>query len=306
MTYCCHKPVLVLQHQKNLLKMNIIVGASGQVGSILLKELVSRELPVRAVVRDPGKVLVQNLEIEKADLFHEEQVVAAFKGGTTAFLLTPENPGSDDVLEDTRKIIRNYKVAIKATEITKVVALSCIGAHINGNTGNVLMSQMLEQELEEMDIERVYIRPSYYFSNWLAYLDTIRQYGIMPTFFPEDLKIEMLSPVDLARFIADEITRERHAVSKRIQELTGPQRYSSREVASVFSEILDKPVNVQPIPPENWLETLHGAGFSDNAAKNLAAMTKAVIDHKLVPQKPKERIQLSTPFAQYLEKQLKK
>ena len=286
--------------------MNIIVGASGQVGSILLKELVSRGLPVKAVVRDPSKVLDQNLEIGKADLFHEEQVVAAFKGGTTAFLLTPENPRSNDVLEDTRKIIRNYTAAIKATGIKKVVALSCIGAHVDGNTGNVLMSRMLEQELDELNIERVYIRPSYYFSNWLAYLATISQYGIMPTFFPADLKIEMLSPIDLAKFIADEMTREGQSGNKRIHELTGPQKYSSKEVADTFAYILNKPVKVQPIPPEKWLETLYGAGFSENAAQNLAAMTKAVIDDKLTAQYPKESIQLSTPFAQYLEKQLQK
>ncbi|MEA5127073.1 MAG: hypothetical protein VB074_02720 [Proteiniphilum sp.] len=52
---------------------------------------------------------------------------------------SPVNPTSTNIIEDTRLIVENYKKAIQATGIKKVVALSCVGVHIDSNTGNVLM-----------------------------------------------------------------------------------------------------------------------------------------------------------------------
>ena len=282
--------------------MNIIVGATGQVGSNLISELKNNGFPVRAVVRNPDKLSDQAIETRTADLFNLEQLTEAFKGGTTVFVLTPENPTSNDIIEDTKRIVENYKKAIQATGIKKVVALSCVGSHIDGNTGNVLMSRILEQTLDDLEIEKVYIRPSYYFSNWLGYLEPVEQYGVLPTFFPEDLKIEMNSPIDLAKFIAKIMT---DTLSKRIYELTG-QKYSSLDVANTFSKLLNKNVTVQSIPQDKWKETLISVGFTENTANNLSDMTQAVIDNKTIPERPNDTIKLPTTLEKYIDEQLKK
>lgn len=284
--------------------MNIIVGATGQVGSNLVNEIKANGFPVRALVRNPEKLSDKTIEARTADLFNEEQLTEAFKGGTTVFVLTPENPASNDIIKDTKRIVENYKQAILATGIKKVVALSCVGSHIDSNTGNVLMSRILEQELNTLDIEKVFIRPSYYFSNWLGYLETVEQYGVLPTFFPEDLKIEMNSPIDLAKFIAKIIT-ETSTEKKQIYELTG-QKYSSLEVANIFSKLLNKNVAVQSIPQDKWKETLMSVGFTENTANNLSDMTQAVIDNKTIPERPNDTIKLPTTLEKYLGEQLKK
>ena len=284
--------------------MNIIIGATGQVGSHLIREIKENGFPVRAVVRNPDKLSDKSIETRTADLFNAEQLIEAFRGGTTVFVITPENPTSTDIIEDTKRIVENYKKAIQATGIKKVVALSCVGAHVDSNTGNVLMSRILEQTLGTLDIEKVFIRPSYYFSNWLGYVATVEQYGVLPTFFPEDLKIEMHSPIDLAKFIAKLMT-DTSTNGKEIHELTGPQKYSSLDVANAFSKLFNKNVVVQSIPNEKWKETLMSVGFTDNTATNLADMTQAVIDNKTVPERPNDTIKLPTTLEQYLEKQIK-
>ncbi len=283
--------------------MNIIVGATGQVGSNLINELKNKGFPVRAVVRNPDKLSDKTIETRTADLFNLEQLTEAFNGGTAVFVLTPENPTSNDIIEDTRQIVENYKKAIQATGIKKVVALSCVGSHIDSNTGNVLMSRILEQTLDDLDIEKVFIRPSYYFSNWLGYLETVEQYGILPTFFPEGLKIEMHSPIDLAKFIAKVIT---DTSSKKVYELTGQEKYSPLDVANTFSKLLNKNVTVQSIPQDKWKETLMSVGFTENTAVNLSDMTKAVIDNKTVPERPNDTIKLPTTLEKYINEQLKK
>jgi uncharacterized protein YbjT (DUF2867 family) len=284
--------------------MNIIVGASGQVGAIILNEIKKKGLPVRAVVRNPEKVSDRSVEVRTADLFDTDQLTEAFNGGTTVFLLTPENPASQDIIGETKQIAGNYRKAIEATGIKRVVGLSCIGAHINEDTGNILMSRILEHTFDDMEAERIFIRPSYYFSNWLGYIDSVSQFGVLPSFFPEDLKIEMLSPVDLAQFIAATMTATLTG-DKKVYELTGPQKYSSRDVATTFSRLFKKEVTTQTIPKEKWEETLLSVGFTENTSSNLSRMTQAVIDNKTLPEHPNEVIKLSTGLEKYMEEQLR-
>ena len=284
--------------------MNIIVGATGQVGSQVINEIISNGFPARAVVRNPKKITDQSIEARAADLFDAEQLTNAFKGGTTVFLLTPENPTSNDIIGDTKRIVENYRKAIRETGINKIVGLSSIGAHQEGNTGNLLMSRILEQGLADLEAEKIFIRPSYYFSNWLGYLDTVKQFGVLPTFFPEDLELEMISPIDLAHFIVNQITGTSTAQDGKVFELVGPKKYSSRNVAETFSKFLNKEVTVQRIPREKWKETLMSAGFTGNTAVNLMDMTQAVIDNKTVPERPGDTIQLPTTIKRYIDWQL--
>ena len=284
--------------------MNIIVGATGQVGAHVIRRLKQDGYATRAIVRNTDKVADKSNDYRAADLFDAEQLIDAFQGGTTAFLITPENPASKNVLEDTHRIVGHYKKAIQATGIKKVVALSCIGAQLEGDTGNLLMSRILEQELEPLDVAKVFIRPSYYFSNWMGYWETAKQHGILPSFFPEDLKLDMHSPVDLAQFIAQVMTSSMSS-EKEIHELTGPQKYSSLDVARAFSLLLNRHVAVQPVPPGEWKGTLLAAGFTDDAADHLSDMTQAVIDGRAVPEWPETTIKLPTSLLRYLEEQLK-
>lgn len=286
--------------------MNIILGASGQVGSTLIREIVSKGFSARAVVRNPERLFDKHIDTKMADLFNLEQLTEAFKGGTTVFLLTPENPGSEDIIRDTKQLVENCKKAIQTTGIKKIVGLSCIGAHIDGSTGNILMSRILEQALDDVDAEKIFIRPSYYFSNWLGYWAAIEQVGVLPTFFPEDFRLDMHSPIDLAKFVAEVMTDTSFSGNKTVFELTGPQKYSSLEVAGAFSRLLKKNVTTQSIPQEKWKETLMSAGFTGNTAAHLADMTQAVIDNIAVPERPNETIKLPTTLEKYIDEQLKK
>jgi uncharacterized protein YbjT (DUF2867 family) len=283
--------------------MNIIVGATGQIGSHILKELDDAELPYRAVIRDQRKLSDKNRDFRQADLFDVEEVIRAFAGGETAFLLTPEDPGSHDPLGDTEKIVANYRTAILATGIQKIIGLSSIGAHLPGNIGNLAMSRILEEGFRDLPIETTFIRPSYYYSNWLAYVDTVRQYNILPTFIPEELTLDMNAPEDVANFISRVITGQVSTGRQEIFELTGPLKYSSSDVAKTLSKILGKEVQTQPIPKEIWFETLLSAGFTESAAYSLIDMTQVVVNGKALPKRPAHAIQLSTELQEYFEKQ---
>ncbi len=218
--------------------------------------------------------------------------------------MTPENPSSNDIIKDTKIIIDNYRKAIEENKIQRIVILSCIGAHIDGKTGNILMSQLLERQFGDFNIEKIIIRPSYYFSNWLGYLSTIEQYGVLPIFFPEDLKVEMHSPLDLADFIAEVIAKPLGQPKTIVYEMVGPTKYSSFDITKIFSTILNKDVSIQSITNDKWKETLLSVGFTNNTADNLCDMTQAVVDGLTSPEYPNRTIHLKTDFESYIKQQL--
>lgn len=284
--------------------VNIIVGASGQVGSYIIDRLLANEIPTIAVVRDPNKLKNSNLPFRQADLFNTDQVVKAFNGATTAFLLTPENPSSNDIIDDTKRIIENYRKAIEANKIKRIICLSSIGAHIEGKSGNLIMSKLLEKSFDNFNIDKIFVRPSYYFSNWFGYLSTIEQFGILPTFFPEELTIEMLSPLDLAYFIAEIIAKPIEQTTTNVYELVGPKTYNSIDISRAFSSVLNKEVFLQSIPRVKWKETLLSVGFTSNSADNLIDMTQAVVDGFTIPEFPSKTISLKTTIDDYLRQKM--
>ncbi len=283
--------------------MNIIFGGSGQVGSYVVKQIKRMRLPVRAVVRDPSKIIVEGVETRVADMFDAEALTSAMMGCECAFLITPENPSSKDIIGETRQIVDNYRTAIQASGIEKIIGISCVGAQLDADTGNIQMSRILES-LADLPITSVFIRPSYYYSNWLAYLDVINSNGIMPTFFPEDFNLEMNSPLDVAVLAAKHLTDGNMDGRKTIVEVAGPRQYSSRDVADIFSKLLRKNVNAQSIPPGQWMKALTLAGFTPNTATNMDAMTRAVIDHVAVAEHPLDVVKLSTELPQFLAARL--
>ena len=214
--------------------------------------------------------------------------------------MTPENQYSNDIIGDTERIVENYRKAIEQAGIETIIGLSSIGAHIDGDTGNIRMSIILEKGFDGLKARKIFVRPSYYFSNWLGYLNTIEQYGLLPTFFPEDLNIEMNSPMDVAKFIARMMVEKDDFSKHDTYELSGPQRYSSSDVARIFSRVVHKPVIPEVITQDKWQETLLSAGFSENTAANLVDMTRAVIENTAIPERPDDIIRLPTTLEDYL------
>jgi len=166
------------------------------------------------------------------------------------------------------------------------------------------MSKLLEKSFDNFNIEKIFLRPSYYFSNWLGYLSTIEQFGILPTFFPEELTIEMLSPLDLAFFIAEIIAKPIGQTTTNVYELVGPKTYNSIDISRAFSSVLNKEVFLQSIPRDKWKETLLSVGFTSNSADNLIDMTQAVVDGFTTPEFPSKTISLKTTIDDYLRQEM--
>lgn len=284
--------------------MNIVLGATGQVGSMLAMNLLEKGQPVRAVVRNEDKAYElkkKGAEIIVADYLDKEALKKAFQGGESAFLLTPENPFSENYLDDMRLIIGNYQEGIQDAGIKRVVGLSSMGAHHESGTGTLKASYMLEHAFYDHATEQTFVRPSYYYSNWIGYLELMMSKGVLPTFFPPEMKIPMIAPKDVAEFLANSIMQK--APRKKIVEISGPYDYSSLEIAKICSELLQENVAIEQIIPSEWENTLKQAGFTSDGTTNLIQMTKAVIEGKTKAEGD-EAISLHTDFKTYLKQNI--
>jgi len=280
--------------------MNIVLGATGQIGSMLVDNLLKKGQPVRAVIRNNLKAQElknKGVEVIIVDYSDLKSLKNAFYGGNSVFLLTPENPECDNFLKETQVLLNNYREAILSSGITKIVGLSSGGAQNKSGVGNLEASYMLEHTFSDINIEQIYIRPAYYFSNWLGYLDLVKNYGILPTFFPPEMKVSMIAPSDVAEFLSDVMICK--TTQERIYEIDGPKLYSSLDIAKIFGDILNRNVAVQQVLPEEWESTLIQAGFSKDGAKNLMLMTQAVIDEK-TKYETTNPIRFNTDFENYL------
>ncbi len=282
--------------------MNIILGATGQIGSEIVKNLTENRLPVKAVIRDQKKVdelKSKGAEVAIADYFDLNALQEAVKDGNLIFLLTPETGNSEDVLGDTENLLDNYYKAIEQSNIKSLIGLSSIGAQFDKGTGNLLMSNMLENKFSDLNLNKVFIRPAYYYSNWLMSLDMVKENGILPSFYPTDLKFHMISPNDVARFIADKI--KNGVDHSELIEIVGPEKYSPDDIARLVGKTLNKEVNTYEIPREEWSGTMRSIGFSDDATKNFVEMTELVASGKAEPEgKGQNPISLQTTFDEYM------
>ena len=180
-----------------------------------------------------------------------------------------------------------------------------MGAQLETNSGNLKMSYMLEHNFAELNVQKIFVRPAYYYSNWMESLSAIQEGGVLPTFFPIDLKMPMISPLDVAEFLADQMSGK--VEGEPIFEVEGPVWYSSKDIANIFGEVLNRNVVPQQIPREDWWKTIKEFGFSDDVTKNFIEMTQTIVDGKAKPDRKGTILKkVDTPFKAWLKEQLEK
>jgi uncharacterized protein YbjT (DUF2867 family) len=280
----------------------IILGAGGQVGSMIVRNLVEKNIRPKAVIRNKSKeeqLKTLGAEVCICDLLDGMELEKIIADGNSLFVLTPENPFSENPLLDTETILANIYKAVRKSKIKHIVGLSSGGAHLKTGSGNLMMSRMLEDAFVALQIKLTFVRPGYYYSNWIGYLDMIKDEGLLPTFFPKDLKIQMIAPSDVALFISNILCSENSC--EGIYEIIGPEEYNSADIAKTFGQLLNKNVEVNEIAPILWGKTLENIGFSPMAIKLMIEMTDCVVKGKTKSEDGDLiKIKTDTTFEEYL------
>jgi uncharacterized protein YbjT (DUF2867 family) len=259
--------------------MYVIMGGTGHVGSATADALLDRGEAVTIVTRDAGRASAwrkKGADIAEADVEDVASLRGALRCGRRAFLLNPPADTAKDTDALEKHTIANILAAIEGSGLEKIVAESAGGAQPGDQIGDLGTLWELEEGLRRQSTPAAINRAGYYMSNWDGQLESIRDTGKLQTMFEAGLKIPMVAPHDLGVAAADRLLSSPGDVGVRY--VTGPEHYSSADVADAFAKALARPVEVVVTPRGKWVEAFKGLGFSDAAAESYARMTATAAD----------------------------
>ena len=259
--------------------MYIILGATGHVGSALAQSLLTQGKSVTVITRDVRKKeewQKKGAIVAIADVHDADQLRTVFQQGKRLFVLNPPAPITTDTAREERKSVASILAALTDSGIEKIVCQSTYGAQPGGQLGDLGVLYELEQGLKKISIPTTIVRGAYYMSNWDMSLATVQQAGQVHTLFPPDFKLPMVAPQDLGAVGASLL--QEPVEESGLHHVEGPELYSPADVAAAFADVLGKNVEVVETQSNAWVSTLEQTGFSQAAARSMAAMTKVTLE----------------------------
>lgn len=270
--------------------MHVVLGAAGNVGSKVVAALRRRNAPVLAVFHSAKKaeaLAEPGVETAVADVQDVEALRAVLKRGRRAFLLNPPAHPSSDTSALELRTARAIADAVSESDLEKVVVASTYGARDEDGVGDLSSLYAFERWVGETGVPTAINRAAYYFTN-LDRLAPAAEQGSLPTLFPADFALPMVSATDLGEAGAARLLSDTGDVG--IAYVEGPERYSFSDVGRAFSAKLGRRVEVATIPREGWEDYFLKAGFSKAAAASYARMTAATIDDEVSPGDPRRGV----------------
>jgi uncharacterized protein YbjT (DUF2867 family) len=259
--------------------MYVILGASGNIGSAVIDTLRRSGEKVIAVVHSAQKAAAieqDGVEPFVADVADTGLLRSILQKGRRAFLMNPPADTGRDTNAEELKTVRSIAAALQDSGLEKLVLASTYGALDGDGIGDLSVLYEFERLVKASGIPAAINRGAYYFTNLDMLLQPARETGRVPTPFPADMKIPMVSPRDLGQAAAARLESPVDDVG--IDYVEGPERYSFADVAKTLSSRLGLPVTVETIPREKFEEYYLGLGFSWAAARCYAKMTEVTID----------------------------
>lgn len=231
----------------------LVTGATGTIGSEIVRRLAARAVPVRAVTRDPARArMPEGVEVVRGDYNDAASMAAAMTGVEAAFLvgvLGPEDADTDRALIATAR----------AAGVRRIVKLSAIGTG-EPDLGRVGTWHLPgEQAARESGLEWTVLRPSTFASNTLSWSEPIRAGQPVPNLTGAGAQ-GVVDPRDVAAVAVEALHSAAHAGNT--YTLTGPELLTAADQAAALAAILGHPIEVVDVPEEQARGHMLAAGMS--------------------------------------------
>jgi uncharacterized protein YbjT (DUF2867 family) len=295
--------------------MELVVGATGQVGSAVVEQLSERGIPVRAFVRGDARSAhlrdLPHVELAIGDLLDPTSVRWAVDGCdhviATANGALPRKRGDHARVERV-----GYPTLIDAARDAGVERFVYLSQPMPEGQDLPMQrdKRAVERSLQASGLEYTILRPGAMMESWLAFPGselptrgepvatvhrdfwfirayrrathrTIDRHGVMMVNGGPDRKLSFISVQDVASLL---IAATTHDLARNADLLVGgPEVLSWGEVAELYGQVLGREVVVRP-SPVTPLKVMSGllAPFSP-AASNILALNVAAAAADMVP-----------------------
>ncbi|MET3808300.1 uncharacterized protein YbjT (DUF2867 family) [Nakamurella sp. UYEF19] len=235
----------------------VVTGATGSTGLQVVRQLLARDWPVRALVRqvDGRAERLHSLgaQVVVADLFDPSQVVTAVRGAQRAYFCPPTHPH----MLDSAGV---FAVAVQEAKLDTVVVLSqwlASAAHPSILTRHHYLADQLFAAVP--GIAHVTVNPGFFAHNYLQTIAFAAQLGVLPNPMG-DSRNAPPSNADIAAVAVGALTDPaRH--DGRTYRPTGPDLLDAAEMATILGAVLSRTVRAVPMPEFLFAKAMRNFGF---------------------------------------------
>jgi NAD(P)H dehydrogenase (quinone) len=245
--------------------MIVVTGASGQLGQLVVRELL-QSVPASALVaavRNPQSVAgfaSLGVQVRQMDYTQPSTLGAAFAGAEKVLLISGSEVGSR-VPQHANVIHACKAVGVKLLAYTSLLHADASPLPLAAE------HQQTEILLQDSGIPHVVLRHGWYTKNYLASIPAALGYGALMGCAGEG-RIASATRAEYAA--ADAAVLLANDQAGKVYELAGDEAYTLTEFAAELSRQAHKPVCYQNMSQADYSQALEGAGFPPPFALLLA------------------------------------
>jgi uncharacterized protein YbjT (DUF2867 family) len=256
--------------------MYVILGATGNTGSVVARKLLDGGKKVRVVGRDSKKLapfVSRGAEAFATDILDTDALSRAFAGAEAVYVLIPPDLKSPKYREHQEEVTDSIAEALKTAGVTHAVTLSSYGADKPEKTGPVVGLHNMETKLAGISrLNALHLRAGYFMENTLAQVSVIQGFGMMAGPVRADLLVPMIATKDIGAAAAEALVRLDFK-GQQTRELLGQRDISYNEAARIIGAAIGKPgLAYMQLPDEQVIQAMTGMGMSKSLAILLCEM----------------------------------
>lgn len=258
----------------------LVLGATGNVGSQVVKQLADAGANVRAAVRSLSKAEAlkgDGVSLTEFDTDKPETVEAAFQGVDKVFLLTPLVPNMV-------ALSANLVEAAKKAGVKHIVKSSGMGAEVEPGITLTRWHRQTEKAIEASGIAFTFVRPNGFMQNYANFSGkTIKTQDAF--YLPVgDGKVSYIDARDIASVAVVALTQDGH--EGKAYEITGPEAISNEEIAEIISQVVGRKINYVDVPEDAARQEMKQSGMPEvlvEATMELYGIYKAGYASEVTP-----------------------
>src|ERR687896_303844 len=213
----------------------LVTGASGNIGSEVVKELLSDapDVSLKAAIHSSQNVKKvksdARVKVIQIDYNEPETIREALNGVDKLFLLTPDVPHAADLAS-------NAVIEAKKAGIKQIVKQSVMGAALEADVGTMRLHRQVEKFIERSGIPFTFLRPNEFMQNFVNFHSPSIK-GNNAFYVPlEDAKVSLVDVRDIAAVaVKSLIDKDKH--KNKTYLITGPEELSEYFRKGKASEI---------------------------------------------------------------------
>ncbi len=248
-----------------------VTGAAGQLGRIVVEELLSRGVPASdlvAIVRTPSKaadLAERGVQVREGDYSRPETLPAALAGVQRLLLVSGSEPGGR---------VAQHTAVIDAAKAAGVARIAYTGILKAGNTSNPLAGEheSTEEALRASGIPVTILRNGWYIENYTQQLGQYLERGEIAGATANG-KISAAARADFAVAAAAALLTDEG--DEVVHELGGPA-FTYDELAATISDVTGTKVAHRDLSVEEFAAALQQAGLDAGTAGFVAGIDAAI------------------------------